>query len=270
MVPRSRILETDIEHMDIIAKGDLQPFLQSETWDYDPSRGFIHTIVLEGASRDRMQAWQNAYVRSGIPCRRVDVKGGKSTLSIEDNTIQYTLDIWEIVGNEESRDGLSHPIVLAQCTDAQVFTMRNNLENNMAPEDAFADETLSTLSAQVRRFYAMQKRGATEYRRGQYVLRHRTNAPGGWQENVDDWGVGCVYTTAQLLSEVRSSYYWTKPLPDRMAYKISHIPYPNYVDFYQWGWLKDLSTESTTAYNRIDIQTNYTLEQWPNDYYPAY
>lgn len=255
-------------------RGSLLPFLQAETWDFDPARGYAHRLDYKGASQAQMLALQQDYVRAGIACRLAYHQGDTSSLSVEDSTQQFTLDSWQMMANEESRDGLGHPSLTSALAnggyDVEVILQktREHLANNESPQTLFAaGGDFFGAPAILQRFYRLQFRGATEYRRVQYVLRHTTNAPNRWSRNISDIGKDCIYTEAQLLTEVQSASLWIYPLPYRLAYKIAAIPAPTAQANYLWGWLKDGSTETTAANNRIEITTEYVLEQWSTDYY---
>lgn len=255
----------------IVYRGSLLPYLQDEVWDFDPTRGFIHRMNFKGASPAQVLALQQDYARLGIACRLAYNQGGTAGLEVEDSTMQYTIDVWELVGNSEARDGLSHRKLLALATNEQIAMIRQHLENNDKPSDAFQDPDLEAKAGTlVQTFYELQQRGSTEFRQGQYVLRHKTNAPNRWGANIADFGVDQIYTVSQLLSEAMSSALWRLPLPGRMAYKIARLPPPTYNTGYMWGWLKSASTETTAANNRVEISTEYTLEQWSLAYYDPY
>lgn len=270
-----------------IIRGTLAPLLQRETWDFDPTRGYVHDLEYRGASQIQMLALQQSYVLNGAACRLTYEQGDSATLSIDDATYSYTIDSWEIVGNEEARDALTHPnltngiLALGAYNPSAVITaMRNDLENQNPPHtipggsspgvfDVGGDLSLFAGTI-VERFYNYQCNGQTEYRRQQYVLRHKTNVPCRWTVNVADFGIDQIYTTAKLLTEVQNTALWVFPLPPRLAYKISQIPVPTAITNYLWGWLKSASTETTAAHNRVDITTEYTLENWSTDYYAPF
>ncbi len=260
--------------MSINYRGTLFPLLQDYSEDFDPVRGYVFRYSFAGLSDSLMKAKQLDYVQAGVACRLTYHTSGRATLDVDDSTQQFTIDSWEIVGNEENVDGFSHPIMLANVAPNDFALLRADLDSNTSPTDLTTKLTQGGYSAPVAAaitaFYSLQQRGSSEYRRGQYVLRHTTNVPNGWASNVSDVGVDTVYTPAQLLSEVQSTALWIFPLPGRLVYKISNIPVPVAIANYQWGWLKSSSTETTSVNNRISIQTDYTLEQWsiqPNGYY---
>lgn len=120
--------------------------------------------------------------------------------------------------------------------------------------------------------------GQTHYQDSTYSLRHTTNTPAYWSANVSDVNTNCIYTTAQLLSEVQNSAFWFLPLPGRLAFKISaasaafisSLPASALArNGYLVGWLKSPFGEASVGRNKIEIQGSYVLDQWPLDTYPA-
>ena len=125
--------------------------------------------------------------------------------------------------------------------------------------------------------------GVTNFISGRYTLRHTTNAPNqfrqptgilipsgpyGW--NVADFNVERVYTISQLLSEVQNCNLWILPLPQYLAYKIANYYVPNLNGSnYMWGALKQRSNAVTAANNRVDITTEYIIDQINTNLYPT-
>lgn len=257
-----------------IFRGSFANFLQWETFDFDPQRGFIYRAEFRGIGQANMLALQAQYVAAGI-AHRMREQFDVFTLEAEDATQAYTIDTWQVVGNEESRDGFSHPKLINGITaasddpDTIVAAMRQHLENGESTTQAFDDPDSDLFLAPgiARKFYSLAVRGSDQYRHGQYVLRHTTNAPNRWSVNISDAGIDQIYTPSQLLTEVQDTSQWFFPLPGRLAYKISAIPVPTFQTDYLWGWLKGASTETTAANNRVDITTEYILEQWPSTTY---
>lgn len=238
-------------------------------------RGLIIRQRYRGLSQAQMAALANDYILSGLSCQLVYNQGDTATLEILDATNSYTIDSWQIVGNEECRDVLSHPTILNLLTENEIGQIREGL-NNVPSSSTPADDIVSPLglgsgdAATVTRFVTLALSGQSEYRRAQYVLRHTTNVPNRWTVNIADFGIEQIYTTAQLLTEVQNAALWIFPLPYRMAYKISNIGVPIARSNYLWGWLKGPSTETTAANNRIEINQEYCLEQWSTDDYAPY
>lgn len=270
-----------------IIRGSLAAFLQRETYKYDPLRGFTHTFSFKGASQANMLALFNAYTTQGIACD-LTYEHDIALLDVDDQTQQYTLDNWQLLGNEESRDGLSHPALLAICSAEQIAELRTGIENAALPASTntvdqiiakiLAGGSLASITDAGQKtvltaFLGLQFRGSTDYRKGQYVLRHTTNAPNNFVQNVANTGVDTIYTTAQLLAECQNSSFWINPIPAGISNSIGFIDTeqrPATQPDYLWGWLKSTSTYNTAANNRIEITTEFTLEQWsilPNGYY---
>lgn len=256
-----------------ILRGSLLPFLQYEENDFDPTRGYIYRAFFRGIGHDQMLAQQQDFVRLGISCR-FRSEGGISTLEAEDSTQVYTLDYWQLVGNDESIDVLSHPTMISLLTGDQIGVLRGDLDNNTKLSDVITalqtDGIGSTDAATIGRFYSLYQRGSTDFRQSQYVLKHSTNAPNVWGANISDFGVNQIYTPALLLSEVNNSSLWINPIPSRLYYKINNIPEPASQANFQWGWLKSTSTETLAVRNRIQIDTEYTLALWSTDDYALY
>lgn len=260
-------------------RGTLLPLLQKVTQLFDPQRGYITRYEYRGVSLAQMQGLQQDYVRQGISCS-LEFSAGIATLEAEDSTQQYTLDNWQLEGDEINVDGLSHPTVQAiinSSSDPQTLmaVLRSGLQND-TPPDQISDPSFDSLTdaqaAIVGRFYSLQQRGSTEFQNdfdgSGYVLKHTTNVSNRWLVNVADFNVGSIYSTSALLTEIQSSALWILPCPPRLAYKINNIPVATPQPFYQWGWKKSRSTETTAANNRVDIVQKYTLALWSTDYYP--
>lgn len=264
-----------------IIRGIDDPQIQRVIFDYDPQRGWTTITEIDGASQDKINQLAQQYVANGIACRVVMEKD-KGSIEAHDSTTNFTLDVWQILGNTESRDVLSHPTVLGLASNDQVAAIRagiNNLSTGTGTvSGAIANiftsyPALASLSggaqAILSRFIGLVLRGSTDYFRTQYVLRHTTNVPARYTQNIADINVESIYTYSALIAEATNPALWILPLPPRLVYKISQIPELPKVNFYQWGWLKSGSTEITAANNRVDITTEYTHENWSTDDYPS-
>lgn len=267
-------------------RGTLDALLQDESWVYDPSRGVGYRATYRGAGRTQMRDLAQAYVNAGISCVLTYNQGDTATLEIDNTTnsgsgtgdgLASTVDTWQIVGNDLSMDALQHPALINALTAGGfsvgdvIADMRAYLNDSTKESTAFGvSGNLYGAPDIVRRFYRLCLKGSDEYRRAQYVLRHTTNAPNRYSVNVADFGIEQIYSTAELLTECQDSALWYYPMPGRLAYKISAIPVPSAQTNYLWGWLKSPSTEITAANNRIEITTEFTLEQWSTDFYTPY
>jgi hypothetical protein len=270
-------------------KGTLEPLLQSEKFSFDPTTGFRKVSVYKGASQYLMANLAdnaNSYL---LPTELTNNQGGTATLEVTDPRNSYTIDTWQIVGNAVSMDMLSHPSLInilysflqnMSDLDNTISHLRINLQDSVPVDTAFStDDILMTLADTViggtlKRWYALIQRGSSNYMKGQYVLRHTTNAPQAFEGNASDVGVEQIYPTSLLLSEVTDANLWVYTLPGRLFAKILSItanpPVVPDGDIYYFGWLKQPSTESTAAHFRIDITTEYTLELWSTDAYNVY
>lgn len=269
-----------------IKTGNVFPQGQRITYKSDPSRGFSTIADFKGFSQTQLLAQYNQYVANGIACE-LTLYEDIGTLHVDDSTQEYTIDSWQILGNEESKDGFSHPSFLAALegstgdkfvtSGVALAQMQTFLSNDASTDDVddylFVHGYSGANSDIIGQFYTLKLQGATDYRQGNYVLRHTTNVSNRWQANISDFGIDEIYTPAQLLSEVSDSGLWIFPLPGRLQYKLAAIPPLGPQDAYLWGWLKSASTETNAANNRIDITTEYTSELWslaPDGYYSAY
>jgi hypothetical protein len=166
------------------------------------------------------------------------------------------IDTWEVLANEIEKDLFEIPAARA-LDAATVARMRAGLANDTAPASVTPAITGNALT-----IYSLYQKGTTHYARSQYVLRHTTNVSPRYNINISDVNVDCIYTTTQLLTEVANPATWVYPLPPRLIFKIQAIPAPGAVSGFVWGWRKLASTEGTAANGRINISTEYWLEQW--------
>jgi len=277
---------------DVIKRGSLLPHLQDVSYDFDPSRGFTVRKNFRGASQAWMANLLQECVNAGVAARLTFHQGDTATLESEDSTEQYTLDTWQLLGNAVQFELFYHPEFTATVekyfgtnVDAAaqaIGKLREQIQKLEEGQGTIAELwsapifTSAGVSSEDKQFIArlilLYLRGTESFDNdaygGGYVLRHTTNAPNRWAANVADLNVGKIYTTAQLLSEVQNSSDWVFPMPGRLAYKLANIPAPTAHNNHLWGWKKSRSTECNAANNRIDISTEYTLEQWSTDLYP--
>jgi hypothetical protein len=261
-----------------LVRGDNSPHAQRVVYDYDPVRGYIVIQEFKGASQAYMLGLQQNYVANGI-ANRLTYEHDMAILEIHDSTQTYTLDTWQIEGNELDIDGFSHPSVLAVLANQSApDDLMAAIRTALAAETKFSaitDAAVTGLAAgdkaTIQSFYLLNQKGSPNYRRQQYVLRHTTNVSNRSMVNYSDFNVDRIYTPAQLISELYASSGFVVPLayplPPRLQTKLNAIPALGPQSGYLWGWLKIASTESTAANNRIDITTLYTCELWSTDYY---
>ncbi len=254
---------------------------QSKTWKYDPQSGV--TYCENWASFSERAAWalRNAFCQAGVS-NDFDIEHGKYILRTQDTRGQYFLDTWQLQQNELQVSSLKNPRHFKHPTDSRldgaVPISDNALEDIAAMMNGTGAGTLDQLkealaaageTAALRLLERMQ-RGETHFARSGCVLRHTTNCPAeaqGW--NVADTWVDCIYSFDELLAECSDASLWVKPIPTRLAVKLNTLSAdlgPAATN-YQWGWLKRASTESTAADNRVDISTEYWLDEWSLDVY---
>jgi hypothetical protein len=263
-----------------IKRGLGLPQGQYVKYKYDPARGFSSDIHWKGISQTQLIALYNSVVSQGIACE-LNLFEDEGELTAENSTLEFTIDSWEFIGADEKKFGLSHPTLQAIISNdspaspsAVMTSLLNSLQSNDDTDvvatnmgnfgfnDADTDAILG--------FYYLQQSGATDYDYGQYSVRHKTNVSNRWQINVSDIGVKQIYTPAQFLTEVSDSGVWIFPMPPRLQFKASFIPPDPAQPDYLWGWLKSTSTESNAANNRVDIVTDYVLQNWSTYYYTPF
>lgn len=258
----------------VYLRGSKRAALTGQTFQFDPTRG--ETVISRYHSIDynTMIALANQYAFDGV-AYNLDLTQGIARLTANDATLNNPIDTWEILGNDERKDLFQNPLWGNAISDAQMSAILQHLENNDTPAIAFGDPALAALAnGVVQRAYARYQAGNQEFENdaygGGYVLKHTTNVPARWTVNVADFNIGAVYSTAKLISEITNSLLWIYPCPLRLVYKINNIPVPTLREYFQWGWKKSRSDESTVANNRVNITQHYVLEQWSTDDYAAF
>jgi len=108
------------------------------------------------------------------------------------------------------------------------------------------------------------KKGQVEFGRPSKVLRHTSYCSAGALYNT---GIGyeeCIYTPAQLLSEVGSG--WTYNLPPRLYSEISAQPFQyapaTEAPYYKWGWKKSIGREPVLTNFMVERDVEYCLGLW--------
>jgi hypothetical protein len=250
-----------------IITGTLAPVKQPTEYTFDPVKGYSFVERWESAG-DNLRGVAAQYASLRIPYNFIP-SGHKSVIIAtssqpEGGQTEVTTDTWQILANEIQKSLREHPTFsqLEVTNPGEVGAMYAAAANNDRPPNGSVSVTAVAL-------YDLLIRGVTHYALGQYVLRHSTNVSNGYGVNVADVNIEHVYTPVQLLLETQNATFWINPLPGRLAYKISNLSSPVAKTGYLWGWRKLPSTETTGANNRVDITTEYWLEQWPTVLYPA-
>lgn len=266
-----------------VIRGVNQPLVESVEITFDPTRGFVTTTVYSlpsGSNNDStMAALANFLTYSGIAISQ-SFKGGVYRITAVDSTLNNPIDNWELTGDDERLDLFQNPLWSGQITADQMATLRQYLSNNSTTDTAFADPILSPLkNGVVQRAYNRYQAGNdvflnSAYGSG-YVLRHTTNVPNRWGQNLADTNVGKIYLLGSFLSEISSPANWVFPCPFSLQYAINIATaaclsasqgLPGGAT-YQVGWLKQRSNRESVANNRVNIQTTYTLNFWNTDDY---
>lgn len=257
--------------MGLKINGTIQPVRTALRHTFDPNRG--DTIVQEFASAGdnlgglasvlRLFRIQFDHLASPRVSKIVATATGAQA-GLPDNRV----DTWQLLANEDHRSVKEHPYFLLMEYDYQAANPGQSAIGQVVSDlDAWnrgedIDTTFYTDWPAAAQLLQLLLRGATHYAIGQYCLRHTTNVSNVYDGNIADFGVECVYTTSQLISEIADIFSWAFPCPGRLIYKISNIPAPDPVDGYLWGWRKLPSTETSAADCRVDISTEYQLGQW--------
>lgn len=255
----------------IVYRGTLVPQEQSYEYDYDPSTGGKQTYEFDSFSEANAVALANANIAARIPTKYRLVHGAATVIVSDSN---FTgIDTWQILANETSKSRWDAPAMLrilkyGNGTDFygdQIQILKDAVDNKTKWSELVNSIDASITGSDLvylSNVYNLILRGSEAYPYSQYVLRHTTNVGNGYSSNIADSNVDCVYTVAQLLSEVQNAGFWIFPLPGELQYFIQHIPSPSFQSGYLWGWLKRSATRCTSANNRIDLTTEYWLEQW--------
>ena len=262
---------------DPILRGTGSPLQQEASQAYDPVHGYMFGYHFKGVSVTAMLALQSEYSNLGMPSRLVAHQGGMVSLDVEDPTQQFNVDTWQLVGNEINIDGFSHPTMLAilASNDQYIEVIRLALDNNTKPADLKTSLTglgMSSANADTTLvFYGLNRRGSTEFRVAQYVVRHTSNLPNRFTnaQGIYTSGVNQIFSPAKALLDFNAAA-WSPAMPSSMLATIKAVTDnpPAAVDRYLFGWLKGSPTFTSAANNRVDANQEYTLYQWSTDYYP--
>lgn len=276
-------------------RGDLAPKEQSRTYKWSPTNGGRVVSTFRNFDEDLMNEKAAEFEAAGVSyeltvahdvCTLVtqDPNGSGGTGGADSTVV----DSWQIVANNTSPALDFNPVVysgiLSEVGSDTAVRDRLNLLRESARGNIVKVGTTAYTTAEFRAYLIAQSDpycarildyligDVNSYASADYVLRHTTNVSNRWNSNVSDAYVLRVYSTAELLSEVQDSGLWVYPLPGRLAYKINALSSSLIADYgsrtYQaWGWLKQPSTESTAANNRVDINTEYWFQRWSTDFY---
>lgn len=265
---------------------------------FDPTRGYYDSYLYECATQGPLIALQNDLNNLGW-ITELTLENDRSSLTAEDPTQQFNVDTWQLQGNDLQIDGLSHPQITGILSDEQISVIRAGINNAQASDDNSGTKgIIATILANkifqnkvppltgakmnlVAVYIGLQFKGSDNFLRAQYVLKHTTNVANRYPVNIAENNVLSIYPLANLLNEIVNGG-WTNPCPIPLQNAISLATTGLASSFYvaandpnySVGWLKKPSTQTTTAYNRIDIETEYILDFWSTNgnggagYYP--
>lgn len=256
------------------AKGSGLAIRQPDRITWDPSKGLVRYKVYASIDADDIEVlaaeartWSQPYtIRSSGTTHTIEIETSESTGTgpVEDIV---PIDRWEMPANEIQKTIWEHNKLLEIPTEA-VNLAKKYVDDGKSWDDLVEEEVdlLATLTEtqmlDLAEAFDLASRQQDHFPLGQYVLRHVTNVAAGYNSNVSDSNVERLYTTEQLLAEVTDPVWWTVPLPPRLVYKIEHLAAPTARTGFLWSWRKLPSAESTAANGRIEISTEYWLEQW--------
>lgn len=251
-------------------RGTLTPQEQKYEYNYDPSTGGRLCYEYDTHSEAQAVALANSYIAQRIPTRYTLVHGA-ARVEVSDSNFP-AIDTWQILANEVQKSRWDNPEMLRilQYGDGTDFygdkiqILKQAIDNRTkwsGLSSQFSTITGADLDY-LSNVYNLVLRGSDVYPFSQYVLRHTTNVGNAYNSNIADVYVDKVYTNSQLLTEVQDSSLWIFPLPGELQYFIQHLPVPSYQPGYLFGWLKRSATRTTSAFNRVDLTTEYWLEQW--------
>lgn len=211
---------------------------------------------------------------------------------------EQALDSWQILGSEEQKHILEHPLWMntadlyaANMTTGCTWTLDRILKYNaqqFASQAEYPPSSTSGASADLifawslfngtgptsftsgiytinlqqiyTAFQTLMIKGQEHYAVAKYILRHTQTIGDHFTSILQDLHPGCVYTTAQVISECSAGLVY--PIPPRIKTKMQSIPAPQTVSGYTWGWRKLPSQETTTADYKVQITYDYVLDQW--------
>lgn len=284
----------------VIINGKAWPNLQAKRFSFDPKNGFSTQYVYKGTAQGALK-FASALTSLGLKWE-AENDGPVTTLTHFNNAVdpegnvsnEQPKDSWQLLGNELQKSIYEHPALLyantllTGTTWSLPYILRYNTQgalqaaSNLQPyppsplpstyteDQAVAWDLWNGLgsargNSSVQPFYNVFQdlliKDQDHYALAQYVLRHTQTVSDQYGGSITDANPEFIYTTAQMIAECTDGSLSYR-LPTRMIAKINSIPAPNPVGGYLWGWRKLPSTEITTANRKVEITTDYCLEQW--------
>lgn len=261
-------------------RGFSTAFCQKQTGRWSPTTGWTFDQDFRGLSYANMQALANVYSGAGIEYE-LTLQDGKASMRTIDTTGNITIDTWEVKASQVTKTIFENPIILANVTanDLAVLgyaaaTDAKDLPTALANVNASDPGTTYTMPNMSNAYTDWLWRqvflnSVESYFADQYSLTHTTSASNRGYYNVADVDVNCIYTQAQFYSEIMNASSWIFPAPPEIIGALntvfSHLP-PPVAPFVQ-GALKGGATRVTAANNRVNVTTEYLIENWSNYLY---
>ena len=217
----------------------------------------------------------------------LSIPGLVNGLNLELSELYF--DSWELLSNENNDSVFNDPLIVGSAgwmtdNDKVVlsYVATNGLTIAQAVATANAAITAGTLPAPTAggsggkyiaptdgrsiQIYLELLKGQTEFGRPSKVLRHTSYCSPGSLYNSSIDNEECIYTPAQLLTEVGTG--WTYNLPPRLFSEISAQPIQfapaTEAAFYTWGWKKTIGREPQLSNFMIERSVEYALGLWSN------
>lgn len=249
--------------------GTLSKVRKSVKTRFDRSNGLV-TQVEWASAGDNLGGYARALRNLGIQYEHTATGAVSTLIETADGATAGVQDVvtdrWEVLSNENMLDLKEHskwPTLTDQTQYLILKDVQRHANGKKPTFEFLTTEPTDDGKALATAFYDLMIRGVTHFPVYNWVLRHTTNAPQDFEENIADSGVGTVYTTSQLVDEITNSSFWFFPCPPRLRRKIENITIPAQAGFTA-GWLKKPSNESTGANSRIEISTEYVFAGWSN------
>lgn len=255
--------------------------LKSQKIAYSKEQGFRTVTEYEGTiAAVRAFAFQlNATVSWDID----DSDAPKATLTISapfleagNQVVEQPVDTWELVGNSQARDIYEHPnslslgakMLSAIKASVQKVQGGNSIsESNASYETAINTSTglpwlagvLGVSSVKTLELFDLILKGTTSYQISQFVLRY-TRVVGSTSAVT----VACAYTEyVYQIANINNE----APIPLGLSVAIGQIPAIPARTNYTAGWLKQAPTSRALANGKVEITTEWWLENWSNYIY---
>ena len=187
-------------------------------------------------------------------------------------------DSWELLSNETTDTIFNNPLIVGSTgwmttNDKDVLSVLATQGGSLSGAVAYADANIPAnaphaIPTDGRSLQLVLEilKGQVEFERPSKVLRHTSYCSPGATYNSGIAYENCIYTPAQLLTEVGSG--WTYNLPPRLYSEISAQPFQyaptSEAPYYQWGWKKTIGREPCMANFMIERTVEYALGLWSN------